>query len=138
MAVGSRRGWWSWAAPARLEEGSLRDEGAELASRSHAPENFRLYVQPADVEAEAHTREVTRPSSPAWQINRGLLETVLVQVEIRAQTHSAPLTPLSPEADSAHGLAASVTLFGRCWYQGMEWAGRHGRRESVHPSPVMT
>lgn len=80
---------------------------------------------------------MTRPSSPAWLINRSLLETVFVQVEVRALTHPAPLTPLSPEADSAHGLAANVTLFGRCWYQGVEWVGLRGRRGPVPLSLVI-
>lgn len=60
-----------------------------------------------------------------------------MQVEVRALTHPAPLTPLSPEADSAHGLAANVTLFGRCWYQGVEWVGLRGRRGPVPLSLVI-
>lgn len=43
----------------------------------------------------------------------------------------------SPDADSAHKLAADVTLFGICWYQGMEWMGGHGRRGSVPLGPVI-
>lgn len=67
------------------------------------------------------------------------LETVLRLAENRAQTHPAPLPPPpSPEADSTHRLAANVTLFGKCWYQGKEWEGRYKRRRgSVPLSPVM-
>lgn len=60
-----------------------------------------------------------------------------MQVEVRAQTHPAPLTPLSPEVYSARRLAANVTLFGRCWYQGVEWVGLRGRRGPVPLSLVI-
>ena len=117
----------------QLHRNSLREKGAELASRSHAPESFRLYMQPADVETGIYMgsdspkfTSMTDSQKPPGDSPCAGLRPIL------------PPFPLwSPEADSAHRLAANVTVFGICWYQGMEWIGQPGRKGTVPLSLVI-